>query len=660
MQHNLSFKVDLWRGSKPVFTGLTFDSRLITDGLGLVPSAASFVIGADGRDYVYFFPSLFYRDPQLPGLEFVRSKSGSFEFTRFLSDISMGAARDFALIKDAFGGPRFVIVDHGSEYANTNYSSWPFGHVWVATDSGSGFQFQKISDVAAFNHAVSVGDLNADGRMDIVTSHMGVKEGGVSTDLHAYLQQTDGRFLQDKNFAQSIKGSWGSGAVVVANVNQNTDIEVIQVNYLPQSGGQDWGGIRILGRSNSGAYEPILTMSREGLFTTMGATQVNPFDFDLDGDLDLAVSLEGRYGDLSGTYTGNGLEIFQNNGKGVFTRLTADLMIRNSWSFAELQFREFEVVDFDGDGFQDIVLNGWGGKTTQSGKNWDLSSQFFKNVDGKKFLQLSLSDASGLSLSDLAYSTSFVRTVNSYSSGVELFMMQKDGAPITARIQPLYRNQDETLIAKGINTAINGYGGNDLFAMQGSNLKIDGGAGIDTAIYSGTASQYQITTGTQAAVVDKTTGRDGTDSLTNVERLKFSDTNVALDVGPTQNAGSVYMLYKAAFNRAPDASGMGYWLAQKDGGSNIVTNIAQGFVNPAEFIGKYGSNPTNLSYVNNLYQNVLGRTGEAVGVAYWIGEMDAGRVSKSQALVQFATLAEGASLVAPLIANGIQYQEWVG
>jgi hypothetical protein len=146
----------------------------------------------------------------------------------------------------------------------------------------------------------------------------------------------------------------------------------------------------------------------------------------------------------------------------------------------------------------------------------------------------------------------------------------------------------------------------------------------------------------------------------NVERLKFSDTNVALDIGPSQNAGSVYMLYKAAFNRAPDAGGMGYWLAQKDGGKNIVTDLAQGFVASKEFTDKYGTNPTNAAYVDKLYQNVLGRAGESGGVAYWNKELNEGNRTKAAVLVEFATLAEGASLVAPLIANGIQYQEWVG
>ena len=198
---------------------------------------------------------------------------------------------------------------------------------------------------------------------------------------------------------------------------------------------------------------------------------------------------------------------------------------------------------------------------------------------------------------------------------------------------------------------------NHIFGGQGNDL-IDGGLGIDTVYYSGVIARYQGSVGVQTIVVDTQFNGDGRDTLINVERLQFSDISLALDVAPDQNAGSVYMLYKAAFNRAPDEGGMGYWLAQKDGGANIVTNIAQGFVNSSEFVGKYGINPSNSSYVNNLYLNVLGRSGEAEGVAYWTTQMNAGKVSKADALVQFATLPEGASLVANLIANGITYQEW--
>ena len=167
-------------------------------------------------------------------------------------------------------------------------------------------------------------------------------------------------------------------------------------------------------------------------------------------------------------------------------------------------------------------------------------------------------------------------------------------------------------------------------------------------------------TGSNVVTVTDAMNSTQGDVLANIERLKFTDKNLALDVAPSQNAGSLYMLYKAAFNRTPDEGGMGYWLAQVDGGKNLVTDIATGFVKAPEFVAKYGTNPTNAFYVDQLYLNVLGRPGEARGVAYWNQELDAGRTSKAAALVAFATLPEGASNVASLIANGIAYQEWVG
>ena len=220
------------------------------------------------------------------------------------------------------------------------------------------------------------------------------------------------------------------------------------------------------------------------------------------------------------------------------------------------------------------------------------------------------------------------------------------------------------------------YGGNDTLHHNHSVLKYSdvfvGGDGLDTAIIPGKASNYSVVASKSVwdqvkqvgnlsgFVVTDSTKKINTLQVSEVERLKFMDGNVALDIGPSQNAGSLYMLYKAAFNRAPDEGGMGYWLAQVDGGKNLVNDIAAGFVKAPEFVAKYGTNPTNAFYVDQLYLNVLGRPGEAGGVAYWNQELNSGARSKAEVLVQFATLPEGAALVANLIANGIPYQEWVG
>ena len=220
------------------------------------------------------------------------------------------------------------------------------------------------------------------------------------------------------------------------------------------------------------------------------------------------------------------------------------------------------------------------------------------------------------------------------------------------------------------------YGGNDRFYQNHPVLEFAdvfyGGSGIDTAVFTGRASNFTVVASDRVwdnmaelgnlsgYVVTDSTARVNTLQIHEVERLQFSDTMVALDIAPNQTAGKVYMLYQATFNRTPDTEGLGYWIKQVDNGANITTDVAAFFVTSPEFVAKYGANPSVASYVDNLYLNVLGRPGEAGGVAYWNQELSAGRITRAAVLEAFATLPEGAALVADAIANGIQYQEWLG
>lgn len=84
---------------------------------------------------------------------------------------------------------------------------------------------------------------------------------------------------------------------------------------------------------------------------------------------------------------------------------------------------------------------------------------------------------------------------------------------------------DDFLPAGQGNDIIDGGGGNDLLVGEPGADTIDGGPGIDTAKYSGARSDYSVSVaGGSATVVDLRLGSpDGTDQLTNVESLWFSD-----------------------------------------------------------------------------------------------------------------------------------------
>ena len=193
------------------------------------------------------------------------------------------------------------------------------------------------------------------------------------------------------------------------------------------------------------------------------------------------------------------------------------------------------------------------------------------------------------------------------------------------------------------------------FFGGGGNDDIAGGTGIDMARYSGPRSGYTFAGNTsERTLTDRTAGRDGIDSLVAVERLQFSDGVLAFDNLRTDMAGKGYLLYRAAFDRAPDVEGLGYWVRELDRGQDYGTVVAASFIASAEFIRLNGSNTSNAQFVNLLYQNVLHRAGEADGVAYWLAELNGGG-ARSNMLASFAISAENVNSVAPLINDGIWF-----
>ncbi|MBU6335873.1 MAG: hypothetical protein KGS47_15910, partial [Chloroflexi bacterium] len=67
----------------------------------------------------------------------------------------------------------------------------------------------------------------------------------------------------------------------------------------------------------------------------------------------------------------------------------------------------------------------------------------------------------------------------------------------------------------------------ELFIGGAGDDTINGGSGTDTAVFAGTYGSYTVTFGATMTV----TGADGSDTLTNVERLRFTDRLISLAVG---------------------------------------------------------------------------------------------------------------------------------
>ena len=95
-------------------------------------------------------------------------------------------------------------------------------------------------------------------------------------------------------------------------------------------------------------------------------------------------------------------------------------------------------------------------------------------------------------------------------------------------VQPTAGN--DVLIGTGGGEVLTGGSGNDLFEGNG-NATIIGGGGTNTAEFRGTRSQYTITLNAAtgiATVTDSVGSRDGTQTLTDIQNLQFSDQTVAI------------------------------------------------------------------------------------------------------------------------------------
>src|SRR5690606_14076800 len=119
---------------------------------------------------------------------------------------------------------------------------------------------------------------------------------------------------------------------------------------------------------------------------------------------------------------------------------------------------------------------------------------------------------------------------------------------------------------------------------------------------------------------------NGVDTLDSIERLQFDDGTLAFDFDGT--AGQAYRLYQVAFDRAPDAEGLAFWIGFLDDGKIDLDAIADLFEASAEFIARYGGTDrvSNSTFIELLYQNALGRGSDAQGFAFWLNTLESGAI----------------------------------
>lgn len=92
----------------------------------------------------------------------------------------------------------------------------------------------------------------------------------------------------------------------------------------------------------------------------------------------------------------------------------------------------------------------------------------------------------------------------------------------------------------------------------------------------------------------------------------------------------VQQLYIAYFGRPADTIGQAYWANQIDAANGSIASVIAGFSASAESAALFG-NKSSIDKVTAIYQNAFGRAPEPAGLAYWVAQLDSGKVSQAQA-----------------------------
>lgn len=201
-----------------------------------------------------------------------------------------------------------------------------------------------------------------------------------------------------------------------------------------------------------------------------------------------------------------------------------------------------------------------------------------------------------------------------------------------------------------LQTVTQGGAGSDRFSAGAGNEIFDGGAGRDTVVLPGARASYAVQAGGGGFQVSDLAGNGGTDQLLNIEKLHFSDVDLSFEIGGP--AGQAYRLYQAAFDRVPDAGGLGFWVWAMEGGV-ALQEAAEHFIASSEFVATYGA-VGNRAFAELLYQHTLHRTPDASGLDFWVARLEEG-VARSAVLVAFSESPENQAQVIGAIQNGIAF-----
>jgi hypothetical protein len=405
------------------------------------------------------------------------------------------------LIADLNGdGRNDIVVGHsGGEYALQPYGYSGTGApatVFYATTNGGWTGAALPSGIFGVVNTDTVniaqGDFDGDGRVDLLLANY---------DKGAFVENGKVVYTGDAN-SGSNEGTFTAGG------------------YTLTKAGMDNRELQLLLNKESGWVDASANLLSGNIPTLDYLTTVQAIDLDGDGDLDIAGTVAGQL-----TAARTGPFIWVNDGKGHFSAVNTqgfDASLASSvWDWG--------YTDFSGAGDWRMFAS------LSTDAVWPQSEI---HLSGPLLQKVGIG---GSSANDYLHSDQSVTTQVFAHGGNDRLVFEG----LSARAD--LGAGDDSIAAGSGNAIIVGGAGNDT---------IDGGAGTDTAVYLGSKAAFAVSRTAGGFEVLDRVGIEGRDTLTNVEKLQFSDGAIDLTVAaPTVALGN---------------------LAAYGNGNKVLTGAAQG------------------------------------------------------------------------------------
>jgi hypothetical protein len=261
-------------------------------------------------------------------------------------------ARNFKIIGDK------VVISDANELGPNPFPSmeqqWKGNILYGKILTGGTIDWVTVNkpEEMGYFHGVSMGDLNKDGLLD-VGGTPGRLRPDTGYDIDIFYQESFNQFKFVDNSIPSDGRTFGAPFTLeFEDLFGDARAEIITADYggspIPDA---DDNEIRVFSfDEQTNKYVQKFKGNNPSAYTSgLGATSIKVFDVNKDGIKDIAVAREG--GNESGLNL-HGFEVWLGKPNGTFEFSFSS----PTWTEREMQFREFQILDANNDGLDDIIL----------------------------------------------------------------------------------------------------------------------------------------------------------------------------------------------------------------------------------------------------------------------------------------------------------------